>query len=241
MCGRRKLEREWPEPLDWGDMDFSLLEEIAWQVPEGIIVQFHWNGEPTLYPKLGKALELFDNNTRCFDTNGKLLLERFDEIKGNMEALTISVIEKDPEAESQFEIVSKFIEKKGYEKPLMVYRLLGKVENAERWEALPGIVARRILHAPEGSFDYQKDVTIPETGICIELLSHLAVDRYGNASPCVRFDPHGRGRLASLSYIYLENIWNGNKRKQMINDHIMHRRDKWPLCASCDYWGIPKG
>ena len=31
MCGRRKLEREYPNLVDWGDMDFELVQTIAEQ------------------------------------------------------------------------------------------------------------------------------------------------------------------------------------------------------------------
>jgi radical SAM protein with 4Fe4S-binding SPASM domain len=224
-------------------MSFEFLDDyIRWQIPKGIVIQFFNNGEPTLYPELGRALNLFQLNIRCFNTNGKLLLEKLDEIKGNLETLTISVIEKDPEAESQFETVCKFIEKKGNEKPFMVYRLLGEVEKPERWEALPGIVVRRILHAPEGSFDYAKRTTVPEIGICLDLLNHLAIDRFGNVSPCVRYDPNGYARLGNIEKQSLISMWEGGQRQRMIWDHITQRRDKWPLCGgSCTFWGVPRG
>ena len=239
MCGRRKMEREHPELCDWGDMELELLFLIADQVPPNIVVQLHWNGEPLLFPYLKEALELFDNNIRCLDTNAKLLDERAYEIKGNLETLTVSVIEKDPEAEDQFEKVCKFLEKKGDEKPFMVYRLLGDVERPERWEKLPGVVARRILHAPEGSFNYTKKVTVPEIGVCLDLLHHLAIDRHGNVSPCVRYDPHGVGRIGHLYSESLKSLWYGDTRKQMIEDHIAQQRHKWALCATCHYWGTP--
>ena len=222
-------------------MDMDLLCDIADQVPSGIVVQYHWNGEPLLFPYLADAFGMFEQNIRCLDTNAKLINERAYEIIGNLETITVSVIEKDPEAESQFEEVCQFLEKKGDEKPFMVYRLLGEVEKPERWEALPGVVARRILHKPEGSFGYEKAVTIPETGICQDLLSHLAIDRFGNVSPCVRFDPHGAVILGNLESESLESIWNGDMRYQMIEDHIAQRRDRWPICSTCHYWGIPKG
>lgn len=112
MCGRRKMEREHPELCNWGDMPLEMVKWIASQVPRGTVVQLHNNGESTLYPDLGAALNLFSHCIRQFNTNAKLLMERADEIIGNLETLTISVIPKDPEAENQFEIVQKFLEKK---------------------------------------------------------------------------------------------------------------------------------
>jgi hypothetical protein len=83
-------------------MSSDLLNEIAMQTPPDIVVQYHWNGEPLLYPYLSEAFSLFHNNIRCLDTNAILLNERANDIIGNLETITISVIEKDPEAESQW-------------------------------------------------------------------------------------------------------------------------------------------
>ena len=57
MCGRRKIERDYPElTLNYGDMEFSLVEAIAEQLPPNITVQLHDNGDPCLYPRLGEAI-----------------------------------------------------------------------------------------------------------------------------------------------------------------------------------------
>ena len=61
--------------------------------------------------------------------------------------------------------------------------------NTERWEKLDGIIATRILHNPLGSFKYKKKPTVPEIGICLEILNHMAISRLGEVSICVRFDP----------------------------------------------------
>jgi hypothetical protein len=136
MCGRRKIEREHPEiAKNWGDMDLDILMKIANQLPEsGLVIQFHNNGEPLLYEHLKFALQLFEGHTRCFDTNGKLLLEKADEIIDNMETITISVIQDDPEGDKQYETVKKFLELKGDRKPNVIYRILGFVNNVKRWE-----------------------------------------------------------------------------------------------------------
>lgn len=239
-CGRRKLEREHPSQVDWGDMDFDLLKEISRQVPPGTITQFHWNGEPTLFPRLGDALDLFPSCTRQFNTNGKLIVEKSDEIINHLEVLTISVVEKE-ETDEQYETVRRFLEIKGDRLPLVVYRLLGQVSSPERWASLPGVVATRVLHSPMGSRDYQRKVTIPEIGICLDLLTHLAIDRYGNISLCVRFDPHGHLRIGHVETTGLEGAWNSEKRRFYIEQHIAGRRDKLPGCDACHYWGVPIG
>lgn len=241
MCGRRKIDRDYPEiAMNYGDMDFGLVKKIAGQLPEGIVVQFHNNGEPLLYPKFGESVRLFKDQIRCVDTNAKLIVEKAEEIIDNLDTITISVIENDPEADQQYEVVKKFLEIKGERKPRMVYRCLGNVDIA-RWKKLEGTIAARILHNPLGSFKYTKKPTVPEIGICIEILNHMAINRFGKVSICVRFDPKGLGVIGDANSTPLADIWNGSKRKEWIKYHVEGRRDKIPLCSYCDFWGVPTG
>ncbi len=242
MCGRRKIDRDYPEiAMNYGDMDFSLVEKIASQVPPGIVIQFHNNGEPFLYPRLGDAIDLFKKQIKCLDTNGKLLLEKSSEVIDRLDTMTVSVIENDPEADEQYEIVKKFLSDKGTRKPLMVFRLLGQVKDPDRWEALGGIVAKRVLHSPLGSYGYTRKPTIPEIGMCVEILNHMAIDRFGKVSACVRFDPKGLGVLGDANQTPLNEIWNGTKRRSWIELHKQGKRQEIPLCGPCHYWGVPTG
>ena len=246
MCGRRKVERDHPHLADWGDMSIDMVHHIAQQTPEGVMVQFHNNGDPLMYPKLGIVIAMFKIR-RCytsFDTNAKLLFDRKHDIveHQNLDSIAISVIQDDPEGEEQLEIVGEFLEFKGDRKPLVVFRLLGKVDDTP-WRALADkhgcVIARRILHNPDGSRDYERPVTIPETGICQELLHKLSIDRYGNVSPCVRFDPHKLGVIGNVSDWTLSNIWNGVTRRYWLDKHFAGDRNDVALCAKCDYWGCP--
>jgi hypothetical protein len=241
MCGRRKIDREYPEvAMNYGDMEFDLVRRIAKQLPDGIVVQFHNNGEPLLYPKFGEAVRLFKNQIKCVDTNAKLLVEKADEVVGNLDTITVSVIENDPEGDEQYELVRKFLEIKGKKKPLVIYRCLGEVDT-ERWKKLNGIIATRVLHHPLGSYKYKKPPTVPEIGICLEVLNHMAINRFGEVSICVRFDPKRLGVIGDASVDTLLDIWNGPKRKEWVEHHIQGRRDKMPLCSHCDFWGVPTG
>lgn len=247
MCGRRKIDREYPEmAMKYGDMEFSLVESLAWQIPYNIVIQFHSNGEPLLYPRFGDAISLF-HNIRHIDTNGKLIVEKADEIIGNLDTMTISVIENNPndveqsqiDNDVQYELVKQFLDIRKDKRPNLVYRLLGNVEESERWYKLPGIVCTRVLHNPMGSFDYKKKVTIPEIGICTEILSKMVIDRFGKVSICVRFDPKRLGVIGDVNVTPLIDIWNSKKRCKWIQYHIDGRRDKVPLCSYCEYWGCP--
>lgn len=235
-CGRRKMERDHPDLCDWGDMPFEMVKEIAMQV-KGIVVQFHWNGEPTLYPQLGEALALFSHCFRQFDTNSKRIWERAKEIIDNLDVLTISIIQDDTPFETRMQKcnVEEFIKKKGDRKPRLVYRCLGDVDT-KFWDKLPGLVVTRTLHDPMGSFNYKKTVPIPEIGVCLEMMNHLAIDRYGNVSPCVRFDPYGENRIGNLNEESLSDIWYGEKRQRRLQEHIEGRREGF--CSKCDYWGV---
>lgn len=254
MCGRRKLERDHPDKCDWGDMPIELVYKISEQIPPGTIVQLHWNGEPLLYPTLSRALSYFKHCITGLDTNGKLLVSKADEIIGNLDTITISVIENDEplEASVQMSNIKKFIDIKGDRKPNVVYRLLGNID-PESFRELPGKIATRVLHNPMGSYGYRKPVIIPEMGICMDMLTSVAIDRYGHVSHCVRFDPDKLGIIGDVNKASLSEIvnsvesqpWQKGKhlRKHYVNLHVAGRRDEVPLCwqSKCEYYGCPVG
>ena len=233
MCGRRKL----PSTFPFGDIDFDLLGTIANQLPSNITVQLHNNGEPLLYPKLKEAISLFRMQYTGLNTNGILLVEKADEIINNLDTLTISIIENNDK--EQIKSIGKFLELKGDKKPLVVFRCLGNIDT-EPYKDL-GMVATRVLHSPKGSFQYKRKVTVPETGVCLDLLHHLSIDCYGNISKCVRFDPNGDNIIGNLHVDTLDSIWNGQRRQRTIRYHLKGRRDSVPICSTCEFWGIPIG
>lgn len=242
MCGRRRIEKENPEIVEqYGFMDVRLVRKIADQVPPGILIQFHNNGESLLHPEFGKCVQMFKKQIKNTVTNGKLLLDKFDEIVDNLDTIAISVFEKDPEADSQFEIVKEFVSKKGNKKPFIIIRCNGRAD-IDRYENLGLLIANRILHSPYGSFDYSRKIpTIPECGICYDFLQHLAINKLGEVSICVRFDPHKKGVLGNINDSTLEKIWNGDRRMEWLEFHMRGLRNKVPLCSTCEFWGIPTG
>nr|MCK4929850.1 SPASM domain-containing protein [Nanoarchaeota archaeon] len=241
-CGRRRIERDYPElTLKYGDMDFELVKKIAKQLPPNIMVQLHNNGEGTLYPKFGEAVKLFHRQITNIVTNGKLLVEKADEIIDNLDTITISILENDPEADEQYKTIKEFLRLKGDRKPQVVFRLNGDVDSS-RYEKFGCTITRRILHAPLGSFNYKKrDPTIPEVGICLDFLNHMAINSHGKVSICVRFDPKGLGVIGDANKQSLEEIWNSEKRMKWLEYHKQGRRDKVPLCSYCHFWGVPTG
>lgn len=240
MCGRRKVERS-DKSIKYGDIYFNLLEKISKQLPSNIVVQFHRDGEPLMYPNFGKAVKLFSNQITNVVTNGKLLLEKFDEIVGNLDTIAISVFEGDAEQEEQFGNIKKFLELKGKKKPFANIKVVGNVER-ERYEKLGVLIIHRILHNPMGSFKYQKkNPTIPEIGICLDFLRHMCINREGKISICVRFDPDGLGIMGDANKESLVEVWNSKKRLEWLELHKRGKREQIPLCRECQYWGVPTG
>ena len=197
MCGRRKLDKEYPDiTIHYGDFIFNLLKKISKQLPPNVVVAFHNNGEPLLYPKFKEAVQLFKRQIRCMDTNGKLIVKRAKDIIDNLDTMTISVIQNDPkniekaqkESDEQYRLVKQFLKIRKNRKPRLIFRCLGNVD-LRRWQQLDGMIATRALHAPEGCFGYERKPVIPETGICLEILNHMAINREGDVSMCVRLDP----------------------------------------------------
>ena len=102
-------------------------------------------------------------------------------------------------------------------------------------------IAYRQLHAPEGSFNYQKETVLPEHGICLEVISKLAIDRFGNVSPCVRFDANHEFVIGNLHKQTLHEIWHGEKRQEILKKHIDFKRAEIDFCNRCHFYGIPRG
>ena len=241
MCGRRKVEKEFPELiLEYDDIDFDLLENISKQLPSNIVVQLHNNGESLLYPRFGDAVRLFNKQITNVVTNGKLLIEKADEIIDNLDTIAISIIENDSEVDDQYAIIEKFLKIKGNKKPFPILRINGFVE-LERYKKLGLIMATRVLHSSLGSFNYKKNPTIPEIGICLDFLHHLSINNKGEVSICVRFDPERLGVIGDAKEQALKEIWDSPKRMKWLECHRQGRRDKVPLCSYCHFWGVPTG
>ena len=156
--------------------------------------------------------------------------------------ITISTFQDDPEWEKQYENILRFIEIKEDKKPQVVIRVLGYVgEKRKKLYINTGcLIAERILHSPMGSFNYEKKTVVPEHGFCLEFLSHPAINRFGQVSTCVRFDPNKESVIGNLNEQTFEEIWNGEKRKEWLKLHLDGKRNKVPLCSKCEFWGIPR-
>ncbi len=237
MCGRRKRERESPD-IEYGSMDFAMVRKIAMETPTGTIVQLHNNGEPLMYRRFGEAVSLFSHCITNIVTNGKLLVEKADDIIDNLTTVAVSIFEDDKEADEQYDTLCKFLELKGDKAPNVILRINGDVDTS-RYDDLNLAYARRTIHDPMGSFKYRKEPTVPEIGVCLDMLHHMAINRHGDVSICVRFDPEGDGVIGNVTKASLMDIWKSQKRKLWLLKHLTGKREDVPLCSKCEFWGVP--
>lgn len=240
ICGRRQHDRLYGTQ-NYGDMPFDVVQLIASQVPSNIMVAFHNNGEGLLYPEFGKAVNLFSHCITYIVTNGLLIVDKADEIINNLDIMSISIIEnEDPIIKKiQKRIISDFLEIKGDRKPNVTLRFVGTVDE-EYYKEFDLMKVRRVLHIPDGSRKYTRPPTIPEHGVCQDLLNRLAIDRYGNVSMCVRFDPEGELRLGNIQDDSLIDLWNCDKRQWTIKKMVDGKRSMIPYCGDkCEFWGVP--
>jgi len=241
FCGHQDAEVN--PNLVRGSISIPLLSKISKQVPAGIVSQFHRDGESLLHPKLGAALEMFSHCIRSIVTNGKKLVAKAEEIIDNCESLTVSAFNADVDGPEQLEVVRKFLELKGDRPPMVNIKIVGFMspEREQLYAALGVPIIRRLIHVPDGNYRYAKrNPTIPESGICLDFLSHPSIDWRGQVFVCNRLDAQGQGLLGSLHENTLDELWNSPKRREWLAAHMRGRRDQAaPICKTCLYWGIP--
>lgn len=226
--------------LQYGDMDYALLQRIRTQLEPGVVVMFHRDGEPTDYPRLGDALDLFQGFTTSLTTHGLNLTRKAQSIIGRCTTLTVSVFRGDPDGEAQYETLQAFLALKGDQPPRVQVKIVGDAED-EPYRRLGLTVIRRLIHNPGGNHHYaHRAPTIPEGGICLDALHRPSIDWRGRVFLCNRLDTTDAGYLGSLHEQSLDEIWNGERRQAWLRLHQQGRRDQVnSLCAKCTYYGVP--
>lgn len=224
------------------DMDLDLAVRIANQLPDNIVVLFHLDGEPLLYPYLEQALDAFRGKIRCFDTNGKLLTHRADVTIDNLEVITVSVIENDdPEEKAwQWYQLNQFLRMKGNRKPRIVIRAVGNFDSTTYY-AFTSDIAKRLIHKPGTRCDYGQKTPMPEFAICQDFLSHPVIHFDGDVGICPKFDPERKGVIGTIKERTLDEIWASEKRNEWLTYHIAGKRSEIEFCKDCEYWGLPVG
>jgi len=233
----------WQDKHEKGDMPKYILELISRQMPKNTIIHFHNNGEPLLYPDIKYATELF-NKAGCitqFDTNGKLLMERKDEIK-DVAIISVSIIEQDEffTSAEQLKILHEYLMYKP-KNQVVIARCVGTIDDTRKnlLELYGTPIVNRMLHNKLGRFDYEKDIIKPEDYICRDFMNHPAIDFMGNFYICVKYDPEQKGRLGNVASTSIKGMWEGEKRKEWLKAHICNHRDLVEPCKDCSYYGYP--
>ena len=224
------------------DMDLNLVHKIAGELPDNIVVLFHLDGDPLVYPYLKEALWAFRDKIRGFDTNGKLLIKRADDLLDNMEVLTISVIENDDPKEKlwQWFQIKQFEKIKGNRKPRLVIRAVGDFDSTNYLCFTP-YIAKRLIHKPGARSDYGRKPPMPEFAICQDFLSHPVIHFDGDVGICPKFDPDRKGVIGNVKERSLVEIWASSPRNEWLRYHITGERSRIEFCNGCEYWGLPVG
>lgn len=239
FCGHQ--DRKTNPNLKFGDIDLKLLYEISQQVHPGIIISFHRDGDPLVYPRLKEALELFRDHPTSIVTHGEALGRRAEEIIGRATTVTISVIPNDKDRDLQIASIESFLEQKGDQAPRVQLKFVGNAD-PEPYKHLNLPSTNRTLHSKKGNWNYKITPLIPEIGICLDFLGKPTIDWRGRVFVCNRLDTKDEGQIGDLNIQTLEQIWNGPERQAMLKAHLKGRRDLANnLCATCDYYGISAG
>jgi hypothetical protein len=240
MCGHQNPA---VNPIQYGDMDFELLRRIRDQVVPGITISFHRDGEPTDYPQLREALELFRDFTTSLVTHGGNLGRVASDIISRCSTVTVSVFRGDKDKDEQLASIKAFLKEKGDRSPQVQIKIVGDMlqDGIEEYEALGVRVIRRLIHVPIDNSKYaHRTPAVPECGVCLDALHRPTVDWRGRMYLCNRLDPNESGLIGDLTTSSLDAIWNGETRRRMLDAHKAGRRDLAnPLCATCKHWGTP--
>jgi radical SAM protein with 4Fe4S-binding SPASM domain len=239
MCGHQDQAIN---PIQYGDMDYALLERIREQLRPGILISFHRDGEPTVYPRLREALELFSGFTTSLVTHGGNLAKCSDVLIGQCTTVTISIFRGDADGVHQLASITEFLKEKGDRPPQVQLKIVGDMSQEELapYEALGCRIIRRLIHVPISNSKYaHRHPTIPEAGICLDALHRPTIDWRGDFYLCNRLDPARHGYLGSVVTDSLDTLWNGPTRRAMLDAHKAGRRDLAnPLCKTCEFWGV---
>lgn len=244
MCQRRQAEREAPDIVaKWGYMTMDLVERLSVELPESIVLSLHGRGEPLMYKDLALALGLLRSNGRIlhFDSNIISLLEKADDVIGNLDILTVSLLEGNSYKSTveQYNILREFLKLKGNRKPMVIIRKTGQIRLDPMWDYLGLPIVTRPLHSKGGRKGYSSSPTMPEFGICLEILNRLFIAYDGKVRPCVRYDIHEENVIGNLNDNRLGDIWGSVTRLSRLQEHVRGLRNGF--CKECQYWGVPHG
>ena len=233
--------------LKFGDMTDTLLNRLSTDLSglgRSLVVQFHRDGDPLASPHLRAALSYFSFHIRSIVTHGERLAERANELIDNCESVCVSIFRGDPDRDLQLTALRGFLDAKGDRLPRVFVKVVGDMSDDELrpYTDLSLPVLRRAIHSPMGNAKYAHRVpTMPEHGLCLDLLHHPSIAWDGRVYLCNRLDTKDAGLIGNLNEESLDAIWNGKLRADYIQKHLEGRRAEVPPCKDCRYYGVPTG
>lgn len=231
--------------LKFGEMSASLWHKLASDLrplAHGLVVQFHRDGDPLAYRCIQEVLDYFWANIRSIVTHGERLAERADQLIQHCESVTVSIFRGDPDRDIQLAALREFLKLKGDKLPRVFLKVVGDMSDDElaEYTQLQVPIMRRLIHLPSGNSRYAHRVpTMPEHGLCLDLLHHPSVAWDGRVFLCNRLSTDDAGLIGNLNEESLDSIWNGKLRADYIQKHIEGRRAEVPACKDCLYYGVP--
>jgi radical SAM protein with 4Fe4S-binding SPASM domain len=226
-------------------MDANLMFDLSQELkPLGkqLVWQAHKDGDPVDAENLRQALVCFDAHIRSLVTHGCSLVEQAETIITHCEAVCVSIFRGDPDRALQLTALRGFLDAKGDKLPRVYLKVVGDMTDDELRPyldlSLP--VLRRAIHTPSGNAHYAHRLpTVPEHGLCLDLLHHPSIAWDGRVFVCNRLDTKDLGLIGNLHEESLDAIWNGKRRADYIQKHIEGRRAEVPPCKDCQYYGVP--
>ena len=239
MCGHQDQAIN---PIFYGEISYELLEAIRREVEPGVLISLHRDGEPSAYSRLRDALDLFARFTISVVTHGLNLAARAEDLIGRCTTVTVSVFRGDKDSVDQMQALKSFLAAKGDRQPQVQIKIIGDMEQdgIAEYESLNVRIIRRLIHVPISNSRYAHRLpTVPEVGVCLDMLHRPSISQDGRVYSCNRLDPAGHTQIGNLYENTLEEIWNGPTRMKMLDAHKAGRRDLAnELCKTCEYWGV---
>jgi len=236
-CPRLKMKY----PL--GDMSLSLLRKIVEQLPQETVIVPFFRGESAFHPYFVEAFKML----RRFDevqmaTNGDFLtVSKQDAI---LEACSfVSYSLHMPSLPADLLDVARFLDEarsKGLSTQVSILETEipagSKQALVDGWLQYVDRFRVYVEHSKEGFGDVEsKYRKLNGKWGCLKPFTDMVVYWDGTVALC-NHDWDNQDPLGDLNTQTVEEVWNGEKYRQIRKFHLTGRRKQVNSCKDCDYW-----
>ena len=249
-----------------GDMSSDLwgkiLKELAQSGSHHTLIT-HGAGEPLLYPRLFELLaaaKALPNLTVGFMTNVMLLTPDVSReiMRLGVDWLAFSVDGVEPESHARYrrgsdlEVIEKHLsylihlkKKQGKNIPVLSFNMVCLPEIADQEEQY---VARWLPHAVHVMISKYRPVgskrltaaKLPSSRFpCPNIFRQMVVGWNGEVALCCE-DIHAEVKLGDLKTQTLDEVWNGERLREIREIHKLGLYEQIPFCKDCDTWAAGK-